>query len=70
MSVKSHVDVNKINKVPSGKPFEYKDVVSDDFPKSEHTDDGRLFKEEVADGLIQGVVISKDTGSHILYKKL
>jgi len=70
MDYKSHIDEDKLNKVPSGHPFEYKDVVSDDFPMEDHSEDGRIFKFEVEKGLYNNVTIKKDTGSHILYKKL
>lgn len=70
MPDKSHIDLDKLNKVPSGKPFEYKDVVSDSIPMEAHTDDGRKFKIEVEQGVYDGVKIEKDTGSHILYRKL
>ena len=40
MSKRSHVDLSKLDKVPVGKPFSYSDVVEDDFPDEEHTEDG------------------------------
>lgn len=67
---KSHVDINKLNKVPSGNPFEYKAVVSDELPISEHSTCGRVFKEEVDSGKYENIVVYKDTESHIVYKKL
>lgn len=70
MSIKSHVDLDKINKIPSGKPFEYKDVVREDFPKEEHTEDGKRFKDEVETGVYDNIKLEKDTGSHLLYRKL
>jgi hypothetical protein len=70
MSQKSHVDITKLNNVPSGHPFEYKDVVSEDFAEENHTEDGKRFKAEVKDGEYDGVIIDKDTGSHLLYRKL
>lgn len=70
MKEKSHIDIEKLNKVPSGKPFEYKDVVSDTLFIDEHTEDGKKFKEEVLEGLYDNVKIEKDTGSHLVYKKI
>jgi len=70
MDYRSHIDESKLNKVPSGHPFEYKDVVIDNFPMEDHSEDGRIFKSEVEKGLYNNVTIKKDTGSHILYKKL
>lgn len=68
--VKSHVCMDKLNKVPYGSPFEYKDVVMDSFPHGERTEDGKIFKEEVEEGKFKDVVIEKDTGSHLLYRKI
>lgn len=70
MSTKSHVDLDKINKILSSKPFEYKDVVKEDFPKEEHTEDGKRFKNEVETGVYNNIKLEKDTGSHLLYRKL
>jgi hypothetical protein len=44
-------------------------VVEDDFPDEEHTEDGKIFKAEVEDGLYDSVEVIKDTGSHLLYEK-
>lgn len=70
MREKSHIDLEKLSKVPSGKPFEYKDVVSDNLFLQEHTEDGKRFKEEVLEGIYNNVKIEKDTGSHLVYKKI
>jgi hypothetical protein len=70
MSEKSHICLNKLGKVPAGKPFEYKDVVQDDFELENHTEDGKRFKSEVEQGVFDNVKIDKDTGSHILYRKV
>lgn len=67
---RSHIDKEKLSKVPSGCPFEYKDVVKENFPVDGHTEDGKVFKAEVEQGIYDNVEIRKDTGSHILYKKL
>lgn len=70
MNTKSHIDKEKLNKVPSGCPFEYKDVVTEAFPIESHTEDGKTFKSEVESGIYEDIRIKKDTGSHILYEKL
>lgn len=70
MQEKSHVDINKLNKVPSGHPFEYRDVVEDDFPMEEHTVDGKRFKAEVESGLFENVKFDKDLDTRLLYRKL
>lgn len=67
---KSHIDINKLEKVPTGQSFEYKDIVKEDLPIDEHTLDGKRFKDEVENGVYDKVKISKQTGSHLLYKKL
>lgn len=67
---RSHISLNKLNKVPQGKPFEYKDIVQDDFELENHTEDGKRFKYEVEEGIYDNIIIEKDTGSHILYRKL
>jgi hypothetical protein len=69
MSKRSHVDLSKLDKVPVGKPFGYNDIVEDDFPDEEHTEDGKVFKSEVEDGLYGSVEAIRDTGSRLLYEK-
>lgn len=70
MQSRSHIDMEKLNKVPVGNPFEYKDIVNEELPIEAHTEDGKRFKDEVKSGVYQNIVIEKDTGSHLLYKKL
>ncbi|GLC32038.1 hypothetical protein [Clostridium omnivorum] len=70
MHNRSHIDMEKLNKVPVGHPFEYKDIASEELPLEEHTEDGKRFKDEVESGVYREIVIEKDTGSHLLYKKL
>jgi hypothetical protein len=68
---KSHVDINKINKLPSGRAFEYKDVVSNDFPDSEHAEDGKIFNSEVENGVFNNVVVSNERAhTTVKYKKI
>jgi hypothetical protein len=69
MSKRSHVDLSKLDKVPVGKPFSYKDVVEDDFPDEEHTEDGKVFKSEVENGLYGSVEAIKESDSHLIYEK-
>lgn len=67
---KSHIDMDKLERVPSGKRFEYRDIVNDEFPVEQHTVDGALFKEEVENGAYDNVTVLRDTEAHMLYKKL
>lgn len=69
MQEKSHVDPAKLDKVPSHTPFEYKDVVSDEFAEENHTEDGKRFKAEVESGKYDNVEIDKDNGSRLVYRK-
>lgn len=66
----SHIDTSKLERVPSGKRFEYRDIVSDEFPIEQHTVDGTLFKDEVENGVYDNVTVLRSTESHMLYKKL
>ncbi|WFD11433.1 hypothetical protein [Tepidibacter hydrothermalis] len=67
---RSHIDLNKLNKVPSNHPFEYRDVVSEDFPKESHGIDGRRFKSEVEHGKYENVAIYRESDDRVQYKKL
>ncbi|QGU94311.1 hypothetical protein GOM49_03565 [Clostridium bovifaecis] len=69
MSEKSHIDINKLNSVPSGHPFEYKDVVMENFPVEKRTVDGKKFKAEVENGEFEAVITEDDT-DRVQYKKL
>lgn len=69
MSERSHVDIDKLERVPEGKLFTYRDVVEDDFPEDQHTEDGKRFKAEVKSGEFD-LEIVKSTDSHLIYKKL
>jgi hypothetical protein len=66
---KSHIDPGKLEKVPEGKPFEYKDVVEDSYVEEEHTEDGKRFKAEVLNGVYPEVKVEKDNGSRLVYRK-
>ncbi len=72
MKDKSHIDISKLNKVPLGHPFEYKDIVRDDFPTEERPIDGLRFKEEVKKGIYEDVVIydNTDIDNRVVYKKI
>lgn len=70
MQKRSHIDLEKLERVPSGKPFEYKDVVEDSFREEDHTVDGKRFKSEVLNGVYSDVKIEKDNDSRLVYKKL
>lgn len=69
MSEKSHIDMDKLNRVPQGHPFEYKDVVMENFPVEKRTVDGKKFKEEVEKGEFQAVITEDDT-DRVQYRKL
>jgi hypothetical protein len=66
---KSHIDINKLNAIPSGRPFEYKDVVMEEFPVEKRTEDGKKFKAEVENGEFDAVIIEDDT-DRVQYRKL
>lgn len=71
MNKKSHVDINKINELPKGRAFEYKDVVSSNLPDNEHVEDGKVFKTEVENGLFSGVIVENDKAhTTVKYKKI
>lgn len=70
MQEKSHIDLEKLDKVPLGKPFEYKDIVGENLSIDQHTEDGKRFKVEVLDGVYDNIKIEKDSGSHLVYKKI
>jgi hypothetical protein len=71
MVQKSHVDVDKINKLPKGRAFEYKDVVKNDFPDSDHAEDGKVFNTEVENGVFSNVIVSNEEAhTTVKYKKL
>lgn len=69
MQKKSHIDIDKLNKVPKGHPFEYKDVVDDEFSLEDRPRDGLFFKAEVDRGMYDFVVMKRDTGNRVLYEK-
>ncbi|SHH70586.1 hypothetical protein [Clostridium grantii] len=69
MHKKSHIDTAKLDEVPMGDSFEYKDVVEDDFPLKDRPEDGLFFKAEVDRGMYESIVLKKDTGNRVLYEK-
>jgi hypothetical protein len=71
MNHKSHVDIDKINKIPKGRSFEYKDVVCNDFPDKEHVEDGKIFKTEVENKVFNNVIVQNDRAhTTVKYKKI
>ncbi|MDP4146348.1 MAG: hypothetical protein Q8936_18015 [Bacillota bacterium] len=70
MQYKSHIDKEKFSKLAKGQPFQYRDVVADDFPASQHTMDGVLFKKEVESGVFTGAEVADEDETHIIYRKL
>lgn len=69
MPHKSHIDMEKLNRIPCGHPFEYKDVVMEDFPAEMRTEDGKKFKAEVENGEYNAVIVDDDT-DRVQYRKL
>lgn len=71
MPEKSHIDMGKLNRIPCGHPFEYKDVVKEDFPVEMRTVYGKKFKAEVENGEFNDVVIDNDADTdRVQYRKL
>lgn len=70
MEYKSHVDMNKVNGIPAGERFEYRDVVQDDFPNEKHPEDGALFNREVEEGVYDNIVVSNEDNIRVRYKKV
>ncbi|PKM51618.1 MAG: hypothetical protein CVV02_04930 [Firmicutes bacterium HGW-Firmicutes-7] len=68
--MKNYVDLDKLEKVPKGILFGYRDVVDDTLDNSEHSKYGEVFKSQVEEGLINNVTIEKETDARMLYKKL
>ena len=70
METKSHIDEEKLAKLNIDQSFEYRDVVQDNFPNSQHSEDGSLFKREVEDGVYDNVVVSNSDSLHVKYKRI
>jgi hypothetical protein len=70
MKHKSHVDIDKIDMLPEGQHFEYRDVVRDDLPDEKHAEDGALFNKEVENGIFPSIKISNEDINRVRYKKL
>lgn len=70
METRSHVDDEKLARLNIGQSFEYRDVVSDDFPSSQHPEDGAAFKREVEAGAYDNVVVSDPGAAHVKYKRI
>lgn len=71
MTKRSNACIDKINKLPSGRTFEYKDIVEEDFPMYEHDEGGKIFKSEVENGVYSNVIVANDTAhTTVKYKKL
>lgn len=70
MSKRSHIDVNKLDKVPKGHTFEYNDIVREDFPIVARTEDGKKFRAEVESGLYYGLEVKEGSGGNcVVYQK-
>lgn len=70
MEKRSHVDTERINGIEKGEHFEYRDVVSLDFPISGHPEDGALFNREVEEGVYKNVIIVNDNADKVKYKRV
>lgn len=70
MDRRSHINEEKIARLNIGQSFEYRDVVQDDFPFSQHSEDGALFKREVESGIYDNIVVSDPGASHVKYKRI
>lgn len=70
MELKSHVDDEKIARLNINQSFEYRDVVSDELPYSQHSEDGALFKREVESGVYDNIVVSDPGAAHVKYKRI
>jgi len=71
MNYKSHIDLDKLNKIPKGRSFEYKDVVRNDFPYEDHVEDGKIFKTEIENNVFNNVIVQNDKAhTTVKYKKL
>lgn len=68
--MKSYVDLNKINKIPKGTVFGYRDVVDDDLDDSDHIKYGNVFKAQVEEGIFDSVTIERESDARMLYRKL
>ncbi|MBC8061668.1 MAG: hypothetical protein H7Y18_13515 [Clostridiaceae bacterium] len=67
---KSHVDLEKLNKIPYGQSFEYKDIVDESFhPGNKAAIDVEKFKEEVEKAIYPGINVLEDKGDRLLYRK-
>ena len=66
----SHIDKEKLDRLEKNQSFEYRDIVRDDFPSSEHPKDGAIFKGEVESGAYDNVKVNNENDTHITYKKI
>ncbi len=70
MEGRSHIDKEKLHRIAKEQPFEYRDIVKDDFPTSSHAEDGALFKSEVESGVYDNIKVDNPDDTHIKYKKI
>lgn len=66
----SNIDKEKLDRLEKGQNFEYRDIVSDEFPSSRHSEDGAKFKGEVESGKYENIKISDSTSDKITYQKI
>jgi hypothetical protein len=69
--IESHVDLEKLSRIPYGKSFEYQDIVNENFhPGNKAPIDMEKFKIEVQKAIYPGVNVFEDTGDRVLYRKV
>ncbi|GFZ31380.1 hypothetical protein CSC2_19060 [Clostridium zeae] len=67
---KSHIDMEKLNRIAEGEHFEFRNVVSATLPKNEHAQDGAIFNREVEEGVYRNIVVINEDVDHVRYKKV
>lgn len=70
MQTKSHIDKEKLANINIGQTFEYSAIASDDFPVSNHGEDGMVFKSEVESGIYNNIEIADTSAPHVKYRKI
>lgn len=70
MENKSHIDLEKLERIDTDQTFEYRDIVSESFPKEHHPEGGAEFKREVENGAFENIIVSDPGAPHIEYKKV
>ncbi|SHI34338.1 hypothetical protein SAMN02745163_00051 [Clostridium cavendishii DSM 21758] len=66
----SHIDSEKLNRLSKGQYFEYRDVVEDNLPTTQHSQDGAVFKQEVQNNVFNNIIVNGQEGTHTIYQKI